>query len=753
MGELKLWEFSVRFQNRYVQLDPFQQDAVKSALLLMRCARRERPTSHYTWGPPGTGKTHTAMVMVLGLLEDQKVVFATADGIMAVIELAERLKEYVDGSSAPTSTGTSKREWVIVTSHADQVLANKPDLCDLHLHTRARKLHEHLSTIHYTDVAAETKAESQTYLKRFLPPSLLGLLTVEKGGTFSYDLPSQAQLKKAILNEAKLVVCTISEAGQPWMQAKLKKVDAIVCDEAAHIPSAMFSILLTSGAPFMAQLGDKQQAIAEVHSAAAQARNYSMSVFESHSGGCLTTMLTSQWRCSPEIVAFFSREFYDGKLVASRAESVVDTMVYGCLPPICYLDLDGTAELDKTTRGYKNNTQARACTEVLATLDEHLQQYADSAPRPVRVVVLTPYVAQVELITEMLKSAHKKFCPAMQVAVCTVDMYQGREADVVVLVTVRDNPGWTGFCADSRWLNVAVSRAGSALVIVSSRRAFQDYPVWERLYQHCCDIRPSRCGNLNQPEAAAQSEGMGEDHDRDQSGDADTGQSDQAGNFDTNNGGSAAMDVVSEEVDPRLSNLASRLNGMPRKSGKRGSRGGVKGRLKLTQPHPAAARRAALLQNSRVASLSYVSRSGSVHREERRASSGFNSSFIDPRHCSSGRRDDRSRSRSRERVDPSDARDGSEYQEQWRHSSGQVAPQYRNPVRYDGRSQSDLYRRNDDRPSDRVRERSTSYSYFPETLDRPTPYSNRDYGESRGGNRRATPQAALEEGEEYCDTP
>jgi hypothetical protein len=69
---------------------------------------------------------------------------------MAVIELAERLKEYVEDSSAPTSIGTSKREWVIVTSHADQMLAIKPDLCDLHLHTRARKLHEHLSTIHYT---------------------------------------------------------------------------------------------------------------------------------------------------------------------------------------------------------------------------------------------------------------------------------------------------------------------------------------------------------------------------------------------------------------------------------------------------------------------------------------------------------------------------------------------------------------------------------------------------------------------------
>jgi hypothetical protein len=298
-----------------------------------------------------------------------------------------------------------------------------------------------------------------------------------------------------------------------------------------------------------------------------------------------------------------------------------------------------------------------------------------------------------------------------------------------------------------------VSRAGSALVVVSSRRAFQDYPVWESLYQHCCDIRPNRCGNLNQPEAAVQSEGMGEDHDRDHSGDADTGRNDQAGNFDTNHGCGATMDVVSEELDPRLSNLASRLNGMPRKSGKRGSRGGVKGRLKLTQPHPAAARRAALLQRSRAASSSYVSRSGSVHREQHRASSSFSSSLIDPRHCSSGRSDDRSRSRSRERVDPSDARDGSEYQEQWRHSSGQVALQYRNPVRYDGRSQSDLFRRSDDRPSDRVRERSTSYSYFPETLDRPTPYSNRDYDESRGCNRRATPQALLEEGEEYCDTP
>jgi hypothetical protein len=257
MGELKLWEFSVRFQNRYIQLDPFQQDAVTDVPLHLGPSWNRQNTHRDGHGSGSAGGSEGR--------------FATADGIMAVIELAERLKEYVEDSSAPTSTGTSKREWVIVTSHADQVLANKPDLCDLHLHTRARKLHEHLSTIHYTDAPAETTAESQIYLKRFLPPSLLGLLTVEKGSTFAYDLPSQAQLNKAILNEAKLVMSTISEAGHPWMQAKLKKVDAIVCDEAAHIPSAMFSILLTSGAPFIAQLGDKQQAIAEVHSAAAKA--------------------------------------------------------------------------------------------------------------------------------------------------------------------------------------------------------------------------------------------------------------------------------------------------------------------------------------------------------------------------------------------------------------------------------------------------------------------------------------------------
>lgn len=52
----------------------------------------------------------------------------------------------------------------------------------------------------------------------------------------------------------------------------------------------------------------------------------------------------------------------------------------------------------------------------------------------------------------------------------TIDGYQGREADVVIISPVRSNNGGRtiGHTADYRRLNVAISRARRALIVVGS---------------------------------------------------------------------------------------------------------------------------------------------------------------------------------------------------------------------------------------------------------------------------------------------
>lgn len=69
--------------------------------------------------------------------------------------------------------------------------------------------------------------------------------------------------------------------------------------------------------------------------------------------------------------------------------------------------------------------------------------------------VVTPYRSQCALLREMLGGS---------VEVNTVDSYQGREADIMVVCTVRSDR--KGFIDDHRRINVAITRARHGLVRV-----------------------------------------------------------------------------------------------------------------------------------------------------------------------------------------------------------------------------------------------------------------------------------------------
>lgn len=84
--------------------------------------------------------------------------------------------------------------------------------------------------------------------------------------------------------------------------------------------------------------------------------------------------------------------------------------------------------------------------------------------------ILTPYRGQARALEHGLRSLAPWWEPlAARVTVSSVDAFQGREADVVVLSTVRCNPrGAVGFVADPRRLNVAITRPRRGLVVVGS---------------------------------------------------------------------------------------------------------------------------------------------------------------------------------------------------------------------------------------------------------------------------------------------
>jgi superfamily I DNA and/or RNA helicase len=103
-----------------------------------------------------------------------------------------------------------------------------------------------------------------------------------------------------------------------------------------------------------------------------------------------------------------------------------------------------------------------------AAVVSHVRTLLRAGVAPSSVAVLSPYTAQVALLKRaLLEAAESANQPLASIEVATVDSFQGRESDAVVLSLVRSNRrGAVGFLADRRRLNVAVTRARRHLALV-----------------------------------------------------------------------------------------------------------------------------------------------------------------------------------------------------------------------------------------------------------------------------------------------
>lgn len=104
--------------------------------------------------------------------------------------------------------------------------------------------------------------------------------------------------------------------------------------------------------------------------------------------------------------------------------------------------------------------------------------------------IIAPYVAQVSLLTRLLNTDGKyrrRFSTTLgdhrrlqlhSIDIKTVDGFEGREKEVVIFSTVRNNPsGQIGFLADRRRLNVGLTRAKRGLFIVGSISTLKESKV------------------------------------------------------------------------------------------------------------------------------------------------------------------------------------------------------------------------------------------------------------------------------------
>ncbi|MBV9689454.1 MAG: protein kinase [Ktedonobacteraceae bacterium] len=175
-------------------------------------------------------------------------------------------------------------------------------------------------------------------------------------------------------------------------------------------------------------------------------------------------MLATQFRMHPAIGKMVSTVFYQGQL--THQVSLGDRAHH--LPwlerPVAWLTTSRLPEAKETRRAksYYNRVEIQAISTLLHRME---RTYLESEQHRT-VAVITPYNAQiVELQAEILPGS--SFWRALTIDISTIDAIQGMDRDIVIYSTVRSNPeGQIGFLRDRRRLNVALSRARQALLLV-----------------------------------------------------------------------------------------------------------------------------------------------------------------------------------------------------------------------------------------------------------------------------------------------
>lgn len=113
-----------------------------------------------------------------------------------------------------------------------------------------------------------------------------------------------------------------------------------------------------------------------------------------------------------------------------------------------------------------------------------------------KIGIITPYDGQKRLLRDLISEAGdlRRFmggntisAQRNQIEVNTVDGFQGREKDLIIISCVRTSKSSIGFLDDDRRMNVAITRAKKCLIVVGNADALRCSTSWNKFVTHCRD--------------------------------------------------------------------------------------------------------------------------------------------------------------------------------------------------------------------------------------------------------------------------
>lgn len=412
-------------------------------------------------GPPGTGKTTALVELIRQSIARGQSVFVAAPSNTACDNVLERLVER--GVNAlrlghPARIALSLREHTLdfklaLHPHARLLSGMQADLARL-FHKEER----------YRDRRSPGRGAEQQ-------------LRAEIGTLKNEIRELKKEVFQRVMKEAEVIVGTL--AGVQDRSVRERNFDLLVIDEATQATEPLSWIPITR-AKKVVMAGDHFQLPPTVRSKEADAKGLGVTLFERFYdvlGPGSRTLLERQYRMNEKIMGFSSKMFYEGLLVADP--SVKDQTLAGLagvlrLPEtedqLVYIDTAGKGFQERLEEGSESRYNPEEADLVLSELSKML---AAGVPAE-GIAVISPYSAQVRLLSSR--------SPSPAVEIDSVDGFQGREKELVIVSLVRSNLlGEMGFLADTRRMNVAMTRARRKLIVVgdsatlSSIRFYRDF--------------------------------------------------------------------------------------------------------------------------------------------------------------------------------------------------------------------------------------------------------------------------------------
>ena len=435
-------------------LNPPQQDAVRFAL-----SAQDVAVLH---GPPGTGKTTTLVEVIYQAVRSGDRVLACAPSNTAVDNLLERLVAILPDV---VRVGHPARVFEALRGHTlDELVDNDPST-DVVREMR-RELEELMRA------AAKRPRGREGHKRR-------GELFAEAGQLRGQIRSLERSVVRGVLDAAD-VICTTTTIDNDLLGDR--DFDLVVIDEACQStePSNWQAIMR---ADRLILAGDHCQlppTVLSDEAAAAGMRRSLMQRLVEREGESIFRRLTVQYRMHEAIMAFSSDRFYDGSLVADasvRRHRLAD------LPGVVTNDL--TSEplmlIDTAGAGYEEEIEADGTSKfnrgeaklIVRLVDELIE----AGVEPGQIAVIAPYAAQVRLLRGMM--------PSKDVEIDTVDGFQGREKEAVLLTMVRSNSiGEIGFLGDTRRTNVAMTRGRRKLIFVGDSATLGGHDFYTAVFDY-----------------------------------------------------------------------------------------------------------------------------------------------------------------------------------------------------------------------------------------------------------------------------